>query len=318
MKPVFSLLSPAGERARVQILIFHRVLREPDPLFPEEIDAARFDAICGWLRTWFDVLPLEIAARRLREGSLGGRAAVITFDDGYADNHDVALPVLLRHGLVASFFVATGFLDGGRMWNDTIIESVRRSRQDEVDGAPAGIDESLSLRDAGARRQTIDRVIRSLKHLHPAERAQRVDAFARICGVDLPTDLMMSSAQVQNLHRAGQRIGAHTVHHPILARLPAGEARWEVAQSRSRLQQLLDDPVSTFAYPNGQPGTDYSAESVAIVRESGFELAVSTAWGAADRSSDAFQLPRFTPWDRQRHRFALRLAGNYRRTPARV
>lgn len=318
MRPLFSLLSPGGTRACLQIFIFHRVRREIDDLFPEEIDAARFDAICGWLRHWFDVLPLEIAVRRLCAGDLGDRAAAITFDDGYADNHDVALPVLQRHGLVASFFVATGFLDGGRMWNDGVVESIRRCAVDSVDAEPAGLHERLPLHDARSRRLAIDRVIKALKYLPPVERARRVDDFARICGVELPHDLMMTSEQVCALHRAGQRIGAHTVHHPILARLGHDDARREIADSRASLQALLDDPVSTFAYPNGQPGVDYSAQSVEIVREVGFELAVSTAWGAAARASDPFQLPRFTPWDAGRRRFALRIAGNYLRAPTRV
>jgi len=318
MKPVLSLLSPRGERARLQIFIFHRVRRQTDSLFPEEIDATRFEAICRWLHRWFEVLPLDAAVRRLRAGDLGSRAAAITFDDGYADNHDVALPVLQRHGLVASFFVATGFLDGGRMWNDGVIEAVRGCTADSVDAAEAGLPERLPLRDASSRRGAIDRVIKALKYLPPAERAYRVDAFARTCGVELPRDLMMTSDQVRALHRAGQRVGAHTVHHPILARLDADEARREIAGSRAALQALLDDPVSTFAYPNGQPEVDYSAHSVALVRELGFELAVSTAWGAAARMSDPYQLPRFTPWDPGRGRFALRLAGNYFRTPMRV
>ncbi|MDP1007558.1 polysaccharide deacetylase family protein, partial [Klebsiella pneumoniae] len=85
-----------------------------DPLFPDEIDAARFDAILGWLRSWFNVLPLDEAAQRLKDGSLPARAAALSFDDGYADNHDIALPLLQKHGLPCSFFIATGFLDGGR------------------------------------------------------------------------------------------------------------------------------------------------------------------------------------------------------------
>ena len=127
IKPLLTLLSPAGRRARLSVLIFHRVLPRPDPLFPGVIDAAGFDAICRWVKGWFNVLALDDAARRLRDGSLPERALAITFDDGYADNHDVALPILLRHGLPATFFIATGFLDGGRMWNDTVIESIRRT-----------------------------------------------------------------------------------------------------------------------------------------------------------------------------------------------
>ena len=61
------------------------------------------------------------------------KSILITFDDGYADNHDIALPILKRHGLTATFFIATGFLDGGRMWNDTVIEAVRRTKRTTLD-----------------------------------------------------------------------------------------------------------------------------------------------------------------------------------------
>ena len=65
MKLLFSLLSPAGRRARLSVLIFHRVLPVPDPLFPDEVDVRRFDAICAWMRQWFNVLPLGEAVERL-------------------------------------------------------------------------------------------------------------------------------------------------------------------------------------------------------------------------------------------------------------
>ena len=128
-RTLFSAISPAGERGRLSIPIFHRVLPQVDPLFPDEMDAARFDAVCGWLKSWFNVLPLDEAVRRLKNGTLPQRAMALTFDDGYADNHDVALPILKRHGLPCAFFIATGFLDGGRMWTPTYIPNLfMRSR----------------------------------------------------------------------------------------------------------------------------------------------------------------------------------------------
>lgn len=111
-RPLFSTLSPAGSGARLSILIFHRVLPAPDPLFPGEPDAQRFDEICRWLAKWFRVLDLNDALAGLRRGDLPARAAAITFDDGYADNSDVAVPILQRHGLTATFFIATGYVDG--------------------------------------------------------------------------------------------------------------------------------------------------------------------------------------------------------------
>ena len=126
-------LSPAGDEAQLSILIFHRVLPKVDPLFPLELTSARFDAVCRWLRRWFNVIPLDEAVQALSRRELPARALAITFDDGYADNHEVALPILLKHGLPATFFIATGFLDGGRMWNDTVIESLRHCKAARLD-----------------------------------------------------------------------------------------------------------------------------------------------------------------------------------------
>ena len=316
MKPLLSLLSPAGTRARLNVLIFHRVLPQVDPLFPDEVDARRFDELLGWVKSWFNVLPLDEAARRLHEGSLPARAAALTFDDGYADNHDVAMPLLRKHGLPCAFFVATGFLDGGRMWNDTLIESVRRSALPSLDlrglGGTGGEDlGQLALGETAGRRATLGRLIERVKYLPPEVRLDCVNAIAERAEVNPPNDLMMSSEQVRALRSAGMQIGAHTVSHPILAGLSANLARDEIGRSRDALQKILGERVSLFAYPNGRPGTDYMPDvHPGIVRELGFDAAVSTRWAAARRGQDVFQIPRFTPWDRDRLKFGLRLVRN--------
>lgn len=311
-RTLFNAISPAGERGRLSIPIFHRVLPQVDPLFPDEMDAARFDAVCGWLKSWFNVLPLDEAVRRLKNGTLPQRAMALTFDDGYADNHDVALPILKRHGLPCAFFIATGFLDGGRMWNDTVIESVRRT---PLAGLPL---QALGLQGLGetdvssvpAKQAAIGAVIRAIKYLPVDHRLALTESLAALARVAPPTDLMMTSAQVREMRRAGMQIGAHTVSHPILAKLDDESARREIRDSKHRLEDLLDEPVTLFAYPNGKPDEDYSPQSVVIARELGFEAAVATSWGASNAKTDLFQIPRFTPWDRGRSRFALRLAAN--------
>jgi peptidoglycan/xylan/chitin deacetylase (PgdA/CDA1 family) len=319
LKSLLSLASPAGPRGRLSILVFHRVLPEADSLFPEVLDAARFEAVCGWLRAWFVVLPLDEAVARLRAGELPARALAISFDDGYADNHDVALPILTHHGLKATFFIATGFLDGGRMWNDTAIEAVRGTSLPALDlrglisDASGGATFSMTTIDD--RRAAVETILRQAKYLPADERERVVTDIARRAEVDLPDGLMLGSEQVRSLHRAGMQIGAHTVSHPILARLNDGAARQEMAASKAFLEQILGETVSLFAYPNGKPGEDYSPRTVSLAQEVGFTAAVSTAWGAARTDSDMFQLPRFTPWDRTRLRFGGRLLANLRRRP---
>lgn len=311
-----SLLSGGGSRAPA-ILIYHRVLPAQDPLFPGEVHRDQFDRQLGWLRSRFNVLPLLDAVQLAAEGRLPARSACITFDDGYADNAEVALPLLQKHGLHASFFIATGFLDGGRMWNDTVIEAVRRAPGDVLDASALGLGRH-AVDSWDARRRTIGALIGQLKYLPLEQRLQQVGKVASLSGAELPRDLMMSSAQLRKLHAAGMGIGGHTVNHPILARLPAAEARQEIAQGRAALEAALDAPVRVFAYPNGKPGQDYLPEHVAMVREMGFDAAVSTSWGASRGDTDWYQLPRFTPWDEGIGKFGLRLARNMLQPAERV
>lgn len=309
---VLSTFTGREESARLSVLIFHRVRAEVDPLFPEELDALRFERFGRLVRSWFHVLPLHEAVRRLAEGTLPSRALSITFDDGYADNCSVALPILRRLGVPATFFIAVGYLDGGRMWNDTVIESVRRHQRDRLDLGRLGL--GIHPTDSAvARRNSIAQLIVRLKHLLPIERERAADAIAETAGVDLPRDLMMSSDQVRELRRAGMAIGGHTVTHPILSRLPDDVAMREIAEGKARLEALIGEPVELFAYPNGKPELDYKLIHVRMAREAGFKAALTTAPGAARQGDDLFQLPRFTPWGGQPLRKLLQFLGNLSR-----
>lgn len=306
-----SAASKAGAKGRLSVLIFHRVLPEPDPLFPMEMHARKFNEVCGWLKSWFNVIPLDQAVAHLQNGSLPARTACITFDDGYADNHDVAAPILNQHGLAATFFIATGFLDGGRMWNDTVVESVRHAGGKALDLGRLGRFPIATIAD---KRTAIDAVIGQIKYMPIAERLALAAMVANSAHVQLPVNLMMTSSQVKSLRHRGMQIGAHTVTHPILARLNEDEARQEIKLSKDNLELLLGEPVGLFAYPNGKQGEDYDQKTVDIVRGLGFNAAVSTQWGASAMTDDLFQIRRFTPWDQSRLRFGLRLLSNLRTT----
>lgn len=292
---------------RLSVLIFHRVLPNWDPLLPAEPHAASFDRLMALVARGFRVLKLGEAVDALRAGALPARALTITFDDGYADNAEIALPILQRHGLAATFFVATGFLDGGRMFNDTVIECVRATRREALDLHELGLG-SRSTASIAERRALIDELLPRVKYLSLAEREDFLRRLLRAAGEPtLPEPAMMRSEQVVQLHRAGMEIGGHTVNHPILKLLPDGEAEREILQGRQRLQSLVDAPVEVFAYPNGQPDKDYDARHAWMVRQLGFRAAVTTAAGTARPGADPFELPRFTPWDGAPWRWAARL-----------
>ncbi len=301
-------LTGAGAQARLSILIWHRVHLERDPMFPSEICAKRFDTTLTWLRNWFNVLPLDEAVRRLADDSLPRRAAAITFDDGYADNLSVAAPILARHGMPATVFVASSFLDGGLMWNDGVIEAARRCELAVLDAGEFG---RYPVSDWGSRTHAAEAIISRIKYMEPEQRVRAVEEIAKAARVTLPTDLMLTTGGLKALSKSpGITIGAHTVTHPILARIPDATARAEISSGRTALEAIIDKRVGLFAYPNGKPGKDYEARHVEMVRELGFDAAVSTAWGASRRGDDPFQLRRFTPWDEERLRFGIRMAKN--------
>ena len=105
-----------GNNRGLLILTYHRVLTSEDPLRHGEMTAEAFERHCSVLRRWFNVLPLLEGWRRARENALPSRAVSITFDDGYADNAQLALPILQRHGLPATFFVATGYVSDRKLY----------------------------------------------------------------------------------------------------------------------------------------------------------------------------------------------------------
>jgi peptidoglycan/xylan/chitin deacetylase (PgdA/CDA1 family) len=302
-------LSPTGPRAKLSILIFHRVLAEPDPLFPGEATIDSFDAQLTWLKSVFNVLPLSEAVTRLKAGTLPARATAITFDDGYADNFTHALPVLQKHGLTATFFIATAYLNGGRMFNDTVIEAIRRSTIPTLDLSELGLGQH-DISNLTAKSQAIGKLLPQVKYLPPDQREATVARIAELAGAPLPNDLMMTTDQLKRLHAAGMEIGGHTHRRPILAKLGDKAARDEIAQGKGWLEDAIGERIRLFAYPNGKPGADYLPAQANIVRELGFDAAVSTQPGVSTASTDPYQLARFTPWDTSPTAYTARLLKN--------
>ncbi|KAB8041587.1 polysaccharide deacetylase family protein [Janthinobacterium aquaticum] len=303
----------------LSILIYHRVLARPDPLFPGEVDARRFAQHLRLLKRFYTVLPLSHAVQGLQDGSLPPRAACISFDDGYADNAQLALPLLQQYGLHATFFIASDYLDGGQMWNDRLIDCVRQASGDAIDLRRLNPELNLDLgrlpiASLAQRRAAIGKLLSQLKYLPFGQRQHLADAIARLIPVRPDhSALMLSTAQLRQLQHAGMAIGAHTARHPILANLSDDAAAQEIVQGRSALEQLLQAPVDLFAYPNGKFGQDYGARDAALVRTLGFKAALATDPGAARPGDDPYRLPRFTPWRPGAPGFLWQLWQNRRR-----
>jgi peptidoglycan/xylan/chitin deacetylase (PgdA/CDA1 family) len=291
---------------RLSILIYHEVLDKADPMRPDTPTADAFQWQMQLLRRHFRPLPLAEAAVRLRNGDLPARSVCVTFDDGYRNNLDVAVPILRRFDIPATVFVATAFSGGRNMWNDRVIDLagdpfLTRINLDSMGRPPVEI---TGHRD---RLRLVNELLPTLKYRDYREREAAVDALYRDNGATEAPPRMLTHQEITRLSRSGVAIGAHTVDHPILKSLAPAEQRRQIESSKHTLENLTGKPVSSFAYPNGKPGTDYNEVAVQMAGEAGFTEAVSTSWGISTPQTSSLQLNRFTPWDRDPLRFHLRM-----------
>ena len=274
------MLSPAGSRGRLTVFCFHQVLPKPDPLRTGEPDAAEFEMDVRLIDSVFNVLTFGEAARRLAEGSLPSRAACITFDDGYANNHEIAAPILSSHGVPATFFIAGGAVDQGVMWNDLVIDSIAHSDSDDDGGGLSSTLVDLKYRSVDERWSAAEQMYReAVGSEHPR--------------------VMMTRSQVASLAQQGFEIGGHTINHPILSAVSDGDAKEEIEACATWVTEVTGTRPTSFAYPNGIPGQDYESRHEEMVREAGFDAATSTEWAVARRGVNPFAIPRVGPWWRQ-------------------
>lgn len=310
LKQLSSITSNLFWQKRLIVLIYHRVLDQSDFMRPDEVDREAFAWQMDLLANYFNVLSVDDALARLKDNTLPARSICITFDDGYADNFYNALPILKERNLPACFFVASGYLDGGRMWNDTIIEAIRQTNESSIDLKEINFynfDISSPLKKVAAAQA----LIRQIKHMPIAKKNICID-YVESLSKSLPRDLMLTSQQVKALSDNGMTIGCHTVTHPIFVNMSESEITREITESRATLQDIIGREISLFAYPNGKVGTDYLPEQTNIIRSLGLKAAFSTHLGSIKQDSDIWQLPRFRPWDKSAENFMLRLAYMYK------
>lgn len=290
----------------IPILSFHRVNDEDDPFFPS-MPAAMFAARMQHIAENYVVLPLEELADRLGRGPMPRNALALTFDDGYRDSLTHAAPILARYGLPATVFLATGFMGTTEMaWYDRLAAAVKTGRQEALELTSG---EVLSLVSAPQRLAALRKLLGRLKGLPDDARRTEVDELVRRLGpveTGRPKRLMLTWDEVAALKGLGFSIGAHTVSHPILARLTPEAAWQEIHGSKLAIERALGIPVRAFAYPNGGT-TDYDASTVELVRRAGFGCAVSTQRGLNTRRTPIFELRRGGPWERHLPTYALKL-----------
>jgi peptidoglycan/xylan/chitin deacetylase (PgdA/CDA1 family) len=288
------------------ILMYHRVLQQFDAMQPDVMTAAQFDVQMQLLVSAFTVLPLHEAVPALHAGKLPARAVCITFDDGYLDNFDVALPILQRHGLSATFFVASGYLDGDCMFNDVVVEALRHAPAGAVDLSHLQLG-TRHLNGVASRAQVAEEMVSVVKYMDAQERDAFCSALPASLGIKPVRNLMMHSEHVHGMVKAGMSVGGHSVTHPILTKITDAQAAQEISGNWAALKDITGVAPVAFAYPNGKPGTDFAPRHAQIVKQAGYRYAVSTAVGTAGLQDPLFSLPRFCLYGQSQLEMGLRL-----------
>lgn len=308
IRAIGNAIAPRGKgEGRLCILNYHRIMSAPDPLLDTEPNVDTFRWQMRLLAECFNVLPLHDAVHALATKRMPPRAVAITFDDGYRSIHDLALPVLIEHKLPATVFVTTDNMGAeGSMWNDMILEAIRRLPATTLDLRDLGLEE-YPMGQLAERKRTASLVTEQCKYMAPAARITLTDRLEQLTGGTLRQDLMLNADMLRELMRHDVEIGGHTVSHPILTKLDNNEANREICQNKLQLEEVTGKPLRLFAYPNGKRSSDFDERHIQMVAEAGYTAAFTTETGAATRRHPRYELPRSRPWDASPLMFAGRL-----------
>ncbi len=273
-------------RSRGVIFTLHRVLPEPPKEFsPNAILQVRPDFLEYVIERvralGVDVVTLDEATRRLAEPKKGKPFVVLTFDDAYKDNLVHALPILQRQEAPFTLFVPTAFVDGvGQLWWQAIEDII--ARQDAVAFTENGETEYVDTRTLAEKTDAFNRLYWRLRKLPEPERLKLLAEFTANYNYDLDQqcrDLIMDWEQLRSVaDNPLCTIGAHTVHHYELAKLPAEQARNEMLQSADIIEAQFGIRPAHFSYPLGGP-LSCGPREYELARELGFKTAVTTRPG---------------------------------------
>lgn len=274
----------------LRILAYHRVLEavEPDGFsFDTELVSASAEGFSRQMR-WigrhmhpmrFDqVLACVDAGERLPP-----RAVLVTFDDGYEDNHRVAYPVLRDAGVPAMFFVATGHIDSGLPFAyDWLVHMVCTTDEGVLDVPELGRSWTLPTGIAG-RRAVAGQLLGRIKALDALAQSALIERLEREWGMPRaahPHCRPMTWAQLREMQAGGMELGSHGVGHHMLAKLPRERMVAELVGSCEALQREVGVDVQVLSYPVG--GLDaFDAQVQEAARAAGYRMACSYVAGSS-------------------------------------
>ncbi len=288
------LSSRAAQRALV--LGYHRIDEAIDDPFgmitPPELFRRHLEVLAE------ESSPISLGGliEGLQSADLGRHSALVTIDDGYADALRHAEPALVERGIPAAVFVSTGLLDSVPWW-EALAAAIPRKQalpdrlSIDVDGRSVGWRSPATALNGRAER--INELHRTLVEWPQPERDAAIERIGTELHARAPREQAPRGLTRDELRRLADggivEIGAHGVHHSLLASLSAEAQRFEIDESKRDLEAILGRPLRAFSYPNGSS----SELTRALVRESGFSCAFASHSGVATASGDAYRLPRF-------------------------
>lgn len=324
--------------SKALILMYHRVADARSDPWALCVTPQHFAEQLEVLHAYMCPLRLQQLNEAVDKGNIPHRSVVVTFDDGYADNLYQARPLLERYDIPATVFIATGYLQQDRefWWNelervllepgtlpDTLCLNINGETHSWELGEKIDYNKNDCLKYQGWRiwqetptaRHSLYRSLWQL--LQPIAEGERLNVVCELrswAGRRLenqlknqPAHRALSSEEVIALAQGKLiEIGSHTVTHPVLSMLPVALQQEEIRQSKASLEEILNCPVTSFAYPYGAR-CNYTDETIAIIQQAGFTCACSTLEGVIEHGTDSFQLPRVQVQDWQAKEFARRL-----------
>ena len=290
---------------KLSILTYHRVGNSGDAAAMEE---HLFEQHLLWVKRYLKPIDLKDALSLQAKGKLPRGAVAITVDDGYVDSFSTIFPLLKKYNLLATFFITTSGFDKGYLWDEKIAYIIMQTHKKclSFNG------NTYSLTTHSDRISCLQSCLTFIKYKSIVERDLLIEELVKQSEqYDTPRQFL-TKQQTLELYQAGMGIGSHTHTHPILAKENPDTALAEIEQSKVILENIINQPVDYFAYPNGKFGLDFDSDHIEMVKKCGFLAALSTDKGVlANQGLDNFNIKRFTPWDETEFKFVLRLALNY-------
>lgn len=283
------------------ILMYHSVL--PDPSLQDDflggISHAEdiFHTQMEMLAREFRPISLDDALRYLQNSEdFLARSVVVTFDDGYTDNYEVALPILSQFGVPATFYPTVDCIERRVLpWPSRLRFALRKTKRSEWADSSGKL---WPLTDPAARENAFSSACDHCCQLSgaPQEKfVQQVEAQLDARLPDHSSSLMMNFEQLRGLVSHGHIVGSHTMTHPNLAHIPESEAGFELNESKKRLELKLGLPVKHFSYPCPALSPHWSPRSVEQSRTAGYETAVTTDSGLVRKGDHPLTLKRIRP-----------------------